>query len=41
MSGELLIFGGTSEGAELARLLPQWGYQVTVSVATDYGSLML
>ncbi|MCC8076333.1 MAG: precorrin-6A reductase [Clostridiales bacterium] len=41
MRGELLIFGGTSEGAELARLLPQCGYQVTVSVATDYGALML
>ncbi|MCD8354889.1 MAG: precorrin-6A reductase [Clostridiales bacterium] len=41
MSGELLIFGGTSEGAELARLLPKRGYRVTVSVATDYGALML
>ncbi len=41
MNGELLIFGGTSEGAELARLLPKRGYRVTVSVATDYGALML
>ncbi|MCD8146524.1 MAG: precorrin-6A reductase [Clostridiales bacterium] len=41
MSGELLIFGGTAEGTKLARLLPQRGYRVTVSVATDYGALML
>ncbi|MCD7837511.1 MAG: precorrin-6A reductase [Clostridiales bacterium] len=41
MSDELLIFGGTSEGSKLARLLPQRGYRVTVSVATDYGALML
>ncbi|MCD7928011.1 MAG: precorrin-6A reductase [Oscillospiraceae bacterium] len=41
MRGELLIFGGTAEGTELARLLPKRGYRVTVSVATDYGALML
>ncbi len=41
MKGELLIFGGTSEGTELARLLPQRGYRVAVSVATNYGALML
>lgn len=35
-----LIFGGTSEGVELARELSA-NHQVTVSVATDYGALML
>lgn len=37
----LLIFGGTSEGAELARRLPSADCAVTVCVATDYGAQML
>lgn len=36
-----LIFGGTREGVDLARALSQAGHEVTVSVATDYGALML
>ena len=34
---KLLIFGGTTEGRTLSRLLADRGAQVTVSVATDYG----
>lgn len=41
MNRKLLLFGGTSEGVELARALAQGGWEVTVSVATDYGALML
>lgn len=37
----ILIFGGTSEGAELARRLPRPGLNVTLSVATDYGARLL
>ncbi len=38
---KLLIFGGTSEGVALAQALPSFGHTVTVSVATEYGALML
>lgn len=41
MSGKLLILGGTTEGRELAETLSQRGYEVTVSVATDYGGELL
>lgn len=41
MSTPVLIFGGTSEGTRLAEILPKRGYDVTVSVATEYGALML
>lgn len=34
----ILIFGGTTEGRELARKLCELGYPVTVSVATDLGA---
>lgn len=34
----ILIFGGTTEGRELARRLVDLGYEVTVSVATDLGA---
>lgn len=37
----ILLFGGTSEGAELARRLPRPGLTLTVSVATDYGAELL
>ena len=33
----IVIFGGTTEGRELSRLLSRWGAEVTVSVATEYG----
>jgi len=35
---KLLIFGGTTEGRELSHLLAARGIQVTVCVATPYGS---
>lgn len=41
MNKPVLIFGGTSEGTRLAESLPKRGYEVTVSVATEYGALML
>ena len=34
----LLLFGGTTEGRELAAAAAAMGYDVTVSVATDYGA---
>ena len=34
----ILIFGGTTEGRELAQRLGAAGYEVTVSVATDLGA---
>ena len=34
----ILIFGGTTEGRELAQRLSEQGYPVTVSVATDLGA---
>ncbi|MCL2632227.1 MAG: precorrin-6A reductase [Coriobacteriia bacterium] len=34
---KLLIFGGTSEGHQLAKLLAEAGHSVALSVATDYG----
>lgn len=34
----ILIFGGTTEGRELAQRLSELGYPVTVSVATDLGA---
>jgi precorrin-6x reductase len=37
----ILIFGGTTEGVQLAQQLPALGYSVTVSVATPYGAEML
>ena len=37
----VLVFGGTTEGAELARRLPRPGLEVAVSVATDYGAQLL
>lgn len=36
-----LIFGGTTEGTQLAKALSEAGHRVTVSVATEYGALML
>lgn len=36
-----VIFGGTTEGRELSRELAAWGGEVTVCVATDYGSEVL
>lgn len=41
MSGKLLILGGTTEGRKLAETLSRRGYEVTVSVATDYGEELL
>jgi precorrin-6x reductase len=41
MKQPILVFGGTREGTCLAEKLPSYGYDVTVSVATDYGALML
>jgi precorrin-6x reductase len=38
---KVLVFGGTTEGAELARRLPRPGLEVAVSVATDYGAELL
>lgn len=34
---KIIIFGGTSEGRQLSYQLADMGFQVTVSVATDYG----
>lgn len=34
----LLLFGGTTEGRELAAAAAKLGWDVTVSVATDYGA---
>lgn len=34
----LLLFGGTTEGRELAQTAAELGWDVTVSVATDYGA---
>lgn len=34
---KIVIFGGTTEGRELSGLLADWGAEVVVSVATDYG----
>lgn len=41
MSKKVLIFGGTTEGRELAHALCARGHAVTVSVATDYGEELL
>ena len=41
MRGRLLVFGGTTEGTELARQLPSLGWQVTICVATAYGAELL
>ena len=38
---ELLIFGGTTEGRELARYCCETGIRAAVSVATEYGGEML
>ncbi len=38
---ELLIFGGTTEGRELAEFCSENGIKVTVSVTTDYGAELL
>jgi precorrin-6x reductase len=37
----LLVFGGTTEGRELASALSGLGFAVTVSVATEYGERLL
>ncbi len=38
---EVLLFGGTGEGRELAEWLRDRGIPVTVCVATEYGSVLL
>jgi precorrin-6x reductase len=38
---KVIIFGGTTEGRELARILADRGALVTVSVATELGAEML
>ncbi|MEA4968909.1 MAG: precorrin-6A reductase [Candidatus Pelethousia sp.] len=38
---EILLFGGTSEGRELAALLEAKGVETLVCVATDYGEALL
>ncbi len=38
---EILIFAGTTEGRELAQWLSSKGISCTVSVATEYGSLLM
>ncbi len=38
---EVMLFGGTSEGRELAQWLARRGTAVTVCVATDYGAALL
>ena len=40
-SRKLVLFGGTSEGRELARILTGKGWQVILCVATGYGSQVL
>lgn len=35
---KIIVFGGTTEGSELAYRLAELGFDVTVSVATEYGS---
>lgn len=37
---EILLFGGTAEGRELARWLAEEGWEVTLCVATDYGAAL-
>ncbi|MDO4805297.1 MAG: precorrin-6A/cobalt-precorrin-6A reductase, partial [Lachnospiraceae bacterium] len=37
MVGKIIIFGGTTEGKELAFALSDAGFDITVSVATDLG----
>ena len=37
---DILIFGGTTEGRELAEALAAAGWSVTLSVATDYGAAL-
>jgi len=41
IKGEVLLFGGTAEGRELAEWLRDRGIPATVCVATEYGSLLL
>lgn len=41
MEAGILIFGGTTEGRELAQWLVERGHIPTVSVATDYGKQLL
>lgn len=41
MKAGILIFGGTTEGRELAQWLVEQGYMPTVSVATHYGKQLL
>ena len=38
---DILIFGGTTEGRELAEALAAAGWSVTLSVATDYGAALV
>ena len=37
----IFIFAGTTEGRELSEKLSQSGYEITVSVATEYGAKLL
>lgn len=39
--GSILLFGGTAEGRELAETALQEGFQVTVSVVSEYGEEVL
>lgn len=39
--GNILLFGGTKEGRELAETALEEGFRVTVSVATEYGAGLL
>ena len=38
---EVLLFGGTAEGRELALWLAERGWQVYLCVATDYGAQLI
>lgn len=37
---DILLFGGTAEGRELAQWLAEKGWKVTLCVATDYGAAL-
>lgn len=41
MKRSILLFGGTTEGTQLARGLSRAGWEVTVCVATEYGAQLL
>ena len=40
MTMDVLLFGGTTEGRELAEWLAERGFAVTLCVATEYGALL-